>query len=113
MSPTYNSTSSSAGAQGSRKDDDDDDDLRLSNNHLPIAPIENDLLSPYNYPQTFSNSASLSYNISSTPRENLSEYSNYQSSELSEINDPFYGVDFDAGVQRIDFLSSTLPSHEE
>jgi hypothetical protein len=109
MSPTHNTTSSSVGAQSPREYDD----LGLNKNHLPTTPFGNDLLSPYNHSQTLSNSASPSYNISSTPGESLSEYSNYQSSELSEIDDPFFGVNFDAGVQRIDSLPSTLPGHEE
>jgi hypothetical protein len=109
MSSTYNTTSTSVDAQSSREYDD----LGLNNNHLPTTPFGNDLLSPYNHSQTLSNSASPSYNISSTPGESLSEYSNYQPSELSEIDDPFFGVNFDAGVQRIDSLPSALPGHEE
>jgi hypothetical protein len=62
---------------------------------------------------TLSNSATPSYKISSTPGESLSEYSNYQPSELGEIDDPFFGVNFDAGVQQIDPLPSILPGHEE
>lgn len=109
MSSTYNTTSTSVDAQSSREYDD----LGLNNNNLPPTPFGNDLLSPYNHSQTLSNSASPSYNISNTPGESLSEYSNYQPSELSEIDDPFFGVNFDAGVQRIDSLPSTLPGHEE
>jgi hypothetical protein len=41
----------------------------------------------------------ISYNINSTPGESLSEYSNYQPYELSDIGDAFFGVNFDAGVQ--------------
>ena len=38
----------------------------------------------------------------------MSEFSNYQPSELSEINDEFFGVDFNAGVSRTD---STLTNN--
>jgi len=41
----------------------------------------------------------------------LSEYSNYQASELSEIDDEFFGVDFNAGVNRTDSnITNTLYS---
>src|SRR6266536_2074242 len=102
MSSTYNSTSASVDAHRSRELVDD---LDLNN----TDQFDNHLLSPYNHSQTLSNSASPSYNISDTPGESLSEYSNYQPSDISEIdNDPFFGVDFDAGVQRIDSIQSTL-----
>lgn len=75
-------------------------DLGLDNTPLLNTPFQNNLLSPYDHSHTISNSASPSYNISSTPGD--SEYSNYQPSELSDIEDPFFGVNFDDGVQRID-----------
>jgi hypothetical protein len=99
----YNTTSTSVDAHSSREFFDD-----LGLNHQ--AQLENNLLSPYNNSQTLSNSASPSYNINSTPGDSLSEYSTYQPSELSDIEDPFFGVDFDAGVQRTDSLPSTLPN---
>ncbi|KAH8602838.1 hypothetical protein B0O99DRAFT_483569, partial [Bisporella sp. PMI_857] len=72
-----------------------------NNNH------DTSLLSPFNYTQNLSSSASPSYNPNSnTPGESLSEYSNYQTSELGEVDDEFFGVDFSAGVQRIDSLPS-------
>jgi hypothetical protein len=102
MSSTYNSTSASVDAHSSRELVDD---LEPNN----TDQFGNHLLSPYNHSQTLSNSASPSYNIIDTPGESLSEYSNYQPSDISEINnDPFFGVDFDAGVQRIDSIQSTL-----
>lgn len=77
------------------------DDLEL-NNHLPTTPYNNNNhLSPYNS-QTLSNSASPSY----TPGD--SGYSNYQPSEFSEVEDPFFGVNFDDGVSRVDSLPLTL-----
>jgi hypothetical protein len=93
---THNPNSTSVDAQSSRELDDD---FGLNNTHFPATPFDSNLLSPYNHSQTISNSASPSYNISSTPGE--SEYSNYQPSEFSE-EDPFFGVNFDDGVQRID-----------
>ncbi|QSZ32148.1 hypothetical protein DSL72_001718 [Monilinia vaccinii-corymbosi] len=64
------------------------------------------LLSPYNQSHTISNSTS-PYNIGSAPVENLSEYSNF-GDDYSKIEDEFFGVDFDAGVQRIDSLPPTF-----
>jgi hypothetical protein len=101
MSSTYNSTSTPASLLHSLREDD----IGLDKHQFPFAPSQ---LSPSNYPQTISNSASPSYNTdNSTPGESLSEY-NYQQSELSEFDDPFFGVDFDAGVHRIDSLPSGL-----
>jgi hypothetical protein len=96
----YNSTSTSVDA----------DDLGLN----PTTPFDSTLLSPFNHSQTLSNSASPSYNINSTSGESLSEYSNYQPSELSEIeiDDEFFGVNFDAGVQRTDSNSSALLGYQ-
>ena len=78
-----------------------DGNLELNGN------LESTLLSPYNPSHTLSNSASPSHNFSSTPGESVSEYSEYQPSEFID-EDPFFGVDFDAGVNRVDSLSSTL-----
>lgn len=99
MSSAYNSGSNSVNAQ---------DDLSQNDYQLGNTPFDASLLSPYNQSQTISNSASPSYNTNSTPNETLSEYSTYQPSEFSEVDDPFFGVDFDAGVQRIDSFSSVL-----
>ena len=105
MSSTYKSPSTvDAQAHSSRELADD---LGLNNNsHLPNTPFEQSHLSPY-YSHTGSNSAS-PYNIHSTPGESISEYSNYQPSEFSEIEDPFFGVDFSAGVQRTDSLQAAI-----
>ncbi|TAQ84847.1 hypothetical protein B7494_g6839 [Chlorociboria aeruginascens] len=83
------------------------DGLGLNTAHLPTTPLDNTLLSPFNYSNTISNSAS-PYHLGSTPGESLSEYSNYQPSDYSEIEDEFFGVDFDAGVQRTDSLPSNI-----
>lgn len=54
----------------------------------------NNHLSPYSHIP--SNSASPTLNNASTPADSLSAYSeHYQSSELSDQIDPFFGVDFD------------------
>lgn len=76
-------------------------ELGLSD-RLPVTPFDSShLLSPYNQSYIISNSASPSY----TPGESLSEYSNYQS-DVDDV-DPFFGVNFDEGVQRIDSLPIT------
>jgi hypothetical protein len=80
-----------------------------NNNHLSNTPFEQSHLSPY-YSHTVSNSAS-PYNIDSTPGESISEYSNYQPSEFSEIEDPFFGVDFSEGVQRTDSNLIAIPGN--
>ena len=107
MSSTHNSTSTFVDpqAQSSRELVDD---LGVNGNHYSSTPFDNNLLSPFNHSQTISNSASPSYNISSTPGDSFSDYSNY---EPSEIEDEFFGVNFDAGVQRIDSLPSAVPIH--
>lgn len=105
MSSTYNSVSTSVDAQAHSSREDD---LGRNNNHLSNTPFDSSLLSPYNHSHTISNSASPSNIANSTPGESLSEYSNYQPSEFSEVDDPFFGVDFDAGVHRIDSLPSGL-----
>jgi hypothetical protein len=100
MSSTYNPPSTfDAQAHSSREHADD---LGLNNNHLRKTSFEQSHLSPY-YSHTVSNNTS-PYNIESTPGGSISEYSNYQPSEYSEIEDPFFGVDFSDGVQRIDSL---------
>jgi hypothetical protein len=105
MSSTYNSTSTSVDAHSSRQLDDN---FELTNNgQFTNTAFENNHLSPYNNSQTISNSASPSYNINNTPGAS-SDYSNYQGSEYSEVEDPFFGVNFDTGVQRIDSLPHTL-----
>jgi hypothetical protein len=103
---THNPISTSVGPQSSR---DPDDDFGLNDSHLPTTPFDSNLLSPYNPSQTISNSASPSYNIGSTPGE--SDYSNYQPSEFSDVEDPFFGVNFDAGVGRIDSGLSAIGFH--
>jgi hypothetical protein len=103
---THNPISNSVDAQRSR---DLDDEFGLNNTHFPATPFDSNHLSPYNPPQTISNSASPSNNIGSTPGE--SEYSTYQPSELSDIEDPFFGVNFDAGVGRIDSGLSNIGFH--
>jgi hypothetical protein len=107
MSSTTNSTSTFVDPQA-QSSQELVDDLGLNINHYSTTPFDNNLLSPFNHSQTISNSASPSYNISSTPGDSFSDYSNY---EPSEIEDEFFGVNFDAGVQRIDSLPSTLLGH--
>ena len=107
MSSTYKSPSTvDAQAHSSRQPTDD---LGLNNYCLPNSTFEQSHLSPY-YSHTVSNNTS-PYNIGSTPGELNSEYSNYQPSEFSEIEDPFFGVDFGAGVQRIDSLPTAIPGN--
>jgi hypothetical protein len=103
---THNPISTFVGPQSSR---DPDDDFGLNNSHLPPTPFDSNLLSPFNPSHTISNSASPSYNIGSTPGE--SEYSNYQPSEFSDGDDPFFGVNFDAGVGRVDSGLSAIGFH--
>lgn len=99
MSSTYNPTATSADAHSSQELDNG---LGLNNN-LPSAPYDNyQHLSPYNPSQIYSSSAS----PSNTPDD--SGYSNYQPSEFSEVEDPFFGVNFDDGVQRVDSFTATL-----
>ncbi|KAF7853893.1 hypothetical protein EAF04_010559 [Stromatinia cepivora] len=83
--------------------------LYLNTHHISNTQFDPTLLSPYNQSHTFSNSTS-PYNISSTPVESLSEYSNF-GSDYSEIEDEYFGVDFDAGVQQIDSIPSTLTTY--
>ncbi|KAM3086586.1 hypothetical protein ACMFMG_000714 [Clarireedia jacksonii] len=82
------------------------DSLALNTQHLPNAQFDSTLLSPYNQSRTISTSTS-PYNIGSTPVESISEYSNI-GSDFSEFDDPFFGVDFDANISRIDSLPATL-----
>lgn len=109
MASTYNSTSTSLDAQPhcSLEISGASD---LDNNHLPTPTFDSTLLSPFDFSQTFSRSTSPSININSTPGESLSEDSFDLPSELSEFDDEFFGVDFDAGVQRVDSIPFTLPS---
>ncbi|KAL3424829.1 C2H2 finger domain-containing protein [Phlyctema vagabunda] len=81
----------------------DSDHLGLNTEYLPST------LSPYPHSHTVSNSASPSYNLNSTPGESLSDYSNYQPSEYTELEDEYWGVNFDA-----DFPgeASSLPPHQ-
>ncbi|TGO22993.1 hypothetical protein BPAE_0148g00230 [Botrytis paeoniae] len=85
------------------------DSLCLNTHHIANTQFDPTLLSPYNQSHTLSNSTS-PYNIGSTPVESLSEFSNF-GSDYSEIEDEFFGVDFDAGVQRIDSLPSNLTTY--
>lgn len=85
------------------------DSLCLNTLHISNTQFDPTLLSPYNQSHTFSNSTS-PYNIGSTPVESLSEFSNF-GSDYSEIEDEFFGVNFDAGVQRIDSLPLTLRTY--
>lgn len=84
MSSTFNTASTSVDPLRSR-----DDILGLNHNYLPTTPFDNPNVSPFNHSQTLSSSASPSY----TPGE--SEYSDYQPSEFPELEDPFFGVNFD------------------
>lgn len=93
MSSTFNTASTSVDPLHSREDI-----LGLNHNYLPTTTFDNHNVSPFNHSQTLSNSASPSY----TPGE--SEYSDYQQSEFPELEDPFFGVNFDAGVPRVDSI---------
>ncbi|KAG9245700.1 hypothetical protein BJ878DRAFT_337685 [Calycina marina] len=74
MSSTHNSTST---------------DLGLNNTH------DTHLVSPLNYLHTISDSASSPYNPNGIiPWESMSKYSNYHHSELSEVDEEFFGADF-------------------
>lgn len=84
------------------------DNLTLATKPLPATPLDSSLLSPYNRSRANSTSLSPAYNFGSTEGESASDYSNYQPSEYSEVEDEFFGVDFDAGVPRIDSLPSNL-----
>lgn len=105
-STTYNSASTSVDPRNSQELVDDS---RLTNTPFTNLPYGNNRLSPYNYPQNTSSSTSPSNHVNSTPGDSFSEYSNYQPSELSdiEVEDPFFGVDF----SRIDSLPSSLLGH--
>ncbi|KAI9642359.1 hypothetical protein NHQ30_009163 [Ciborinia camelliae] len=105
-SVSSHSVNAQAQAQHSREETDS---LSLNTHHIYNAQFDPNLLSPYNQSHTFSNSTS-PYNIGNTPVESLSEYSNF-GSDYSEIEDEFFGVDFDAEVQRIDSLPSTLTTY--
>ena len=96
MSNHYNSTSNDP--QHPREHVDG-----LGLNHP--AQTEHNLLSPYNS-HLHSTTTSPSYNINSTPGESISDWSEFQPSEFSD--DPFFGVDIDPSVNRVDSLSSTL-----
>jgi hypothetical protein len=103
---SYTSTSPhsvDAQAQPSR---DFIDSLALKTQHLPNTQFDSTLLSPYNQSRTISSSTS-PYNLGSTPVDSISEYSNI-GSDFSEFDDPFFGVDFDADISRIDSLPATL-----
>jgi hypothetical protein len=106
MSSTYKSPPTVDAQAHSSRELADDLGLNNNNNQLPNTPFEQSHLSPY-YSHTISNQTS-PYNIGSTPGESISEHSNYQPSEFSEIEDPFFGVDFSAGVYRIDSLPSAI-----
>ena len=78
--------------------------------YLPATDDDvNHLLSPYTYARSISASASPSYQVSSTPGDDLSEYSTYQPSEqYSDFTDEFFGINFDAGIHRVDSLPFSL-----
>jgi hypothetical protein len=82
------------------------DSLALKTQHLPNTQFDSTLLSPYNQSRTISSSTS-PYNLGSTPVDSISEYSNI-GSDFSEFDDPFFGVDFDADISRIDSIPATL-----
>jgi hypothetical protein len=95
MSSTFNTATTSVDALRSREYHDS---LGLDHNYLPTTPFDPQNPSPFNHSNTLSNSASPSY----TPGE--SEFSDYQASEFPEFEDPFFGVNFDAGVPRVDSI---------
>ncbi|KAG9237607.1 hypothetical protein BJ875DRAFT_136711 [Amylocarpus encephaloides] len=77
-------------------------DPQLNNN-----TSDNNHLSPFPSSQTASNSASPSNNPNSISGDSYSEYSPYQPSDFSELEDQFFGVDFNA-VYRTDSLPSNI-----
>ncbi|KAL2064862.1 hypothetical protein VTL71DRAFT_4002 [Oculimacula yallundae] len=99
MSSTYPTTSPPVDPHNPR----DFNDSGL-NYHQPTTPYNSFHLSPYTNSQTLSNSASPSYTPADSDYSNYQ--SNYQSSELDD-SDPFFGVNFDEGVQRIDSIPTT------
>jgi hypothetical protein len=98
MSNHYNPSSSSNDPQHSREQVDA---LGLK---YPIQAEQN-LLSPYNS-HLHSTTTSPSYNVNSTPGESISDWSDFQPDDFGD--DPFFGVDADLGVNRVDSLSSAL-----
>jgi hypothetical protein len=104
MSSTTYNTSAFVDAQGSREFVGD---LDLTDPQI-YNTFGNDHLSPFPSSQTASNSASPSNHPTSTPGDSYSEYSNYQPSNFSELEDPFFGVDFSAAVVRTDSLPSNI-----
>ncbi|KAB8298985.1 hypothetical protein EYC80_001123 [Monilinia laxa] len=106
---SYTSVSSHSPDAQAQYPREEADSLSLNTHHIYSTQFDPNLLSPYNQSHTFSNSTS-PYNIGSTPVESLSEYSNF-GSDYSEIEDEFFGVDFDAGVQQIDSLPSALTTY--
>ncbi|PBP28308.1 C2H2 finger domain-containing protein [Diplocarpon rosae] len=97
MSSTYQSTPASVDPRSSK----DLDDPRLHHHHLPSTTFDSTLLWPLIHSHTISNSTTPSY----IAGESLSGYSNDQS-EFDGI-DPFFGVNFDDDVQRIDSPPTT------
>jgi len=89
-------------SNNSRHTQEQVDGLGLS---YPLQPEHNLLLSPYNS-HLHSTTTSPSYNVNSTPGESISDWSEFHSSEFND--DPFFGLDTDPGVNRVDSLSSAL-----
>jgi hypothetical protein len=74
-------------------------------NQSSSQPINSTVLSPHKNSPAVSNSASHSHNVASTPSNSLSEYGTYQSSELDEFDDEFFGVEFSTDVLQDQLLS--------
>ncbi|CAG8982621.1 hypothetical protein HYALB_00008113 [Hymenoscyphus albidus] len=109
MSSTTYNPSTFVDAQGTREFHADVGlrDPQLYNTSFTSTQTNNYHLPPFASSHTVSNSASPLNHLSSTPGESISDYS-YQTSDFSELEDPFLGVDFDAGVIRTDSLPSNL-----
>jgi hypothetical protein len=102
---THTSTSFNSQLHGSHESADH---VGLNNRQLSSAASESTYVSSPNYSQAFSNSATPSHNTNSTPGESLPEDNTYQLSELGDLDDEFLGVNFDAGVQRVYSIPTTL-----
>src|SRR4051812_38633748 len=93
MSSLLHETTAVASSVAAHREDELDID------HFSTPHVDSHLPSPFNHSQTLSNSASPSYNTDGTPTAS-SENSYYQ----SDIDDPFFGVNFDDAVYRVNSL---------
>lgn len=87
------------------------DPAKLTLNRTVASPAENVHLSPYSNRNYNSTTASPSLHNHSTPGELVSE-NGYSVSDLSDYDDEFFGVDFDAGGRGAEIIPAApdLPS---